>query len=123
MLVGTIATIALSYPLFLMLRGGFTAALVALVVAGVLIGLVGGPLPALLAERFPTRTRVTGVSLAYALSVALFGGTAPFIITAIVAATGYPLAAAYYTIACGLVTLLTLLLLRGRAAHLDPLRD
>jgi MFS family permease len=123
MLVGTVATIVLSYPLFLMLRGGFAAALAALVVAGVLIGLVGGPLPALLSERFPTRTRVTGVSLAYALSVAIFGGTAPFIITALVSATGNSLAAAYYTIACSLITLLTLLTLRGRAAHLEPLRD
>lgn len=123
MLVGTIGTIVLSYPLFLMLTAGFAAALAALVVAGILIGLVGGPLPALLSERFPTRTRVTGVSLAYALSVALFGGTAPFIITALVSASGSSLAAAYYTIACGLVTLITLLMLRGRATHLDPLRD
>ncbi|GAA4700945.1 MFS transporter [Pseudonocardia yuanmonensis] len=123
MLVGTVGTLVLSYPLFLMLRGGFGAALVALVVAGVLIGLVGGPLPALLSERFPTRTRVTGVSLAYAVSVALFGGTAPFIITAVVSATGNSLAAAWYTIACSLITLATLLALRGTAAHREALRD
>ncbi|MEU7812018.1 MFS transporter [Pseudonocardia sp. NPDC049154] len=123
MLVGTIGTLVLSYPLFLMLRGGFGAALVALVLAGVLIGLVGGPLPALLSERFPTRTRVTGVSLAYAVSVALFGGTAPFIITALVSATGNSLAAAWYTIACSLITLATLLALRQTAAHREALRD
>jgi MHS family proline/betaine transporter-like MFS transporter len=123
MLVGTIGTLVLSYPLFLLLRGGFGAALVALVVAGVLIGLVGGPLPALLSERFPTRTRVTGVSLAYAVSVALFGGTAPFIITAVVSATGNSLAAAWYTIACSLITLATLLSVRGAATHREPLRD
>lgn len=123
MLVGTVGTIVLSYPMFLMLTGGFAAALAALVVAGILIGLVGGPLPALLSERFPTRSRVTGVSLAYALSVALFGGTAPFIITALVSTTGSSLAAAYYTIACGLITLVTLLALRGRTTHVDPLRD
>ena len=123
MLVGTIGTLVLSYPLFLMLRGGFGAALVALVLAGVLIGLVGGPLPALLSERFPTRTRVTGVSLAYAVSVALFGGTAPFIITAVVSATGNSLAAAWYTIACSLITLATLLALRQTAAHREALRD
>lgn len=123
MLVGTVGTIVLSYPLFLMLRGGFVAALAALIVAGILIGLIGGPLPALLSERFPTRQRVTGVSLAYALSVALFGGTAPFIITAVVSATGNSLAAAWYTVACGLITLVTLLVLRRSAAHLEPLRD
>jgi len=123
MLVGTASTIVLSYPLFVLLGHGFGPALLALVVAGVLIGLVGGPLPALLSERFPTRQRVTGVSLAYALSVALFGGTAPFVITALVSATGTSLAAAYYTIGCGLITLVTLLQLRGRTTHLTPLRD
>ncbi|MEV1296020.1 MFS transporter [Pseudonocardia sp. NPDC049635] len=123
MLTGTIATTVLSYPLFLMLGSGFGPALLALIIAGGLIGLVGGPLPALLSEQFPTRTRVTGVSLAYALSVALFGGTAPFVITAIVSATGTSLAAAYYTIGCSLITLVTLLSVRGRTSHLDPLQD
>jgi MFS family permease len=123
MILGTVGTMVLSYPLFAMLKAGFGPALIALIVAGVLIGVVGGPMPALLAERFPTRSRVTGVSLAYALSVAIFGGTAPFIITAIVSLTGNSLAAAYYTIACSVITLLTLLLLRTRRTHLEPLRD
>jgi MFS family permease len=123
MVVGTVGVIVLSYPLFAMLKGGFGPALLSLVVAGALIGLVGGPLPALLSEQFPTRTRVTGVSLAYALSVAVFGGTAPFIITALVSATGNSLTAAYYTIGCGLITLITLLAIRRRATHLEPLPD
>lgn len=123
MLTGAAGVVALSYPLFRMLDSGFTLALIALVVAGVLIGLVGGPMPALLSERFPTRSRATGISLTYALSVACFGGTAPFIVTALVAATGHSAAAAYYTVACGLVTLLTLVFLKRRATHLDPLDD
>ena len=43
--------------------------------------------------------------------------------TAIVSVTGSSLAAAYYTIACSLISLVTLLLLRGRNSHLEPLRD
>lgn len=35
-----------------------------------------------MAEQFPTEVRVTGIALPYALSVTLFGGTAPYLITA-----------------------------------------
>jgi MHS family alpha-ketoglutarate permease-like MFS transporter len=35
-----------------------------------------------MAEQFPTEVRVTGIALPYALSVTLFGGTAPYFITA-----------------------------------------
>ena len=35
-----------------------------------------------MAEQFPAEVRVTGIALPYALSVTLFGGTAPYFITA-----------------------------------------
>jgi len=35
-----------------------------------------------MAEQFPAKVRVTGVALPYAISVTLFGGTAPYIMTA-----------------------------------------
>jgi MHS family alpha-ketoglutarate permease-like MFS transporter len=37
---------------------------------------------AVMAEQFPAKVRVTGVALPYAISVTLFGGTAPSIMTA-----------------------------------------
>jgi MHS family alpha-ketoglutarate permease-like MFS transporter len=37
---------------------------------------------AVMAEQFPAKVRVTGVALPYAISVTLFGGTAPYIMTA-----------------------------------------
>ena len=36
---------------------------------------------AIMAEQFPTEVRVVGISLPYAVAVALFGGTAPYITT------------------------------------------
>lgn len=36
-----------------------------------------------MAEQFPAEVRVTGIALPYALSVTLFGGTAPYIMTAL----------------------------------------
>jgi MHS family proline/betaine transporter-like MFS transporter len=113
LLVGSILVVALSYPLYCMLQLGFGGGLIALVIAGILIGAVGGPMPAFLSERFRTRNRATGVSVTYALSVAVFGGTAPYIITWLASTTGDPLSAAYYTLGCALISVVALLTIRG----------
>ncbi|GAA4535128.1 MFS transporter [Pseudonocardia xishanensis] len=125
LLAGTIGVVVLSYPMYMLISLGFGGGLVALLVAGVLIGVVGGPMPAFLSERFRTRNRAAGVSLTYALTVAIFGGTAPYLITAIADATGDPLSAAYYTLGCGVISLVGLLLItRGqRGQHLEALED
>ncbi|MFT4109972.1 MFS transporter [Propionicimonas sp.] len=68
---GTIAGIILG-PLLLGLIYGFYA---------------GGPFTAMV-ELFPAAVRVTGLSVAYNVSVAAFGGTAPFFDTWLVKATG-----------------------------------
>ncbi|QYB02138.1 MFS transporter [Rhodococcus sp. USK10] len=117
LLVGSILVVVLSYPLYYMLKLGFGGGLIALVIAGVLIGVVGGPMPAFLSERFRTRNRATGVSVTYALSVALFGGTAPYIITWLASATGDPLSAAYYTLGCAAISVIALLTIRGAQLH------
>ncbi|TQC45873.1 MFS transporter [Rhodococcus sp. WS4] len=125
LLWGSVAVVALSYPLYAMLGFGFRGGLIALAIAGVLIGAVGGPMPAFLSERFPTRSRATGISVTYALSVALFGGTAPYIITWLASATGDPLSAAYYTLGCAAVSVVALLTIRGvdREQHRAELED
>ncbi|WP_043781485.1 MFS transporter [Rhodococcus sp. JVH1] len=123
LLFGSAAVVVLSYPLYSMLKWGFGGGLVALIIAGILIGVVGGPMPAFLSERFRTRNRATGVSVTYALSVAIFGGTAPYIITWLASATGDPLSAAYYTLGCAIISVVALLTLRGsqRNQHREEL--
>ncbi|TQC48780.1 MFS transporter [Rhodococcus sp. WS4] len=125
LMAGATSVVILSYPLYLMLSMGFAGGLVALAIAGFLIGIVGGPTPAFLAERFRTRNRATGVSVSYAISVALFGGTAPYVITWLASTTGNPRSPAYYTILCAGLSVLALLSIRGsqRKNHLADLRD
>lgn len=117
LLWGSIATVVLSYPLYWLMDQNLAGGVIALFIAGVLIGAVGGPMPAFLAERFPTRHRATGVSVIYALSVAVFGGFAPYIITWIYSVTGDPLAAAYYTLGCALISVIGGIAWKVSATH------
>jgi MHS family proline/betaine transporter-like MFS transporter len=57
---------------------------------------------------FQTIGRSTWMTPAYALAVALFGGFAPFIAGWLIAATGSPLAPAYYVIAAAIVSFIVI---------------
>lgn len=80
----------------------------------------GGPLVAVLAELFPTRLRATAVALAYNLTAAVIGGSAPFIVTWLVAETGDPRAPALYVTGAAVISGVTLFWLRDR--YMEPLR-
>jgi MHS family proline/betaine transporter-like MFS transporter len=111
----------LSYPLFLLLNSGSLAAaigahagLAALEAVFVSASLAAG------AELFATRVRSTGYSIGYNVSVAVFGGTAPYVATWLADRTGNPIAPAYYVIAAAVATLATVLTMRETANR--PLR-
>jgi MFS transporter, MHS family, proline/betaine transporter len=115
--------IVLSYPLFLLLVswqsvGGLV---LAQAVATVILTLATGVACAVLSEAFPTRIRYTALSVSYGLSVAIFGGFAPFISTALIGATGNAIAPAYYVIFGGVVGLIAVCFLRETARR--PLLD
>jgi MHS family proline/betaine transporter-like MFS transporter len=55
------------------------------------------------------------MSTGYSLSVALFGGFAPFVATWLIARTGSPLSPTWYLIAAALVTTAVILPLRETA--------
>jgi len=57
-----------------------------------------------MAEMFPASVRVTAGAISYNLAFTLFGGTTPFISTALVEFTGNKLAPAYYLVGVALFT-------------------
>jgi MHS family proline/betaine transporter-like MFS transporter len=116
LIVGSLAFAVFAYPLFLMLNAGSLAVaiaahagLAAIESVFVCASLAAG------AELFATRVRSSGYSIGYNVSVALFGGTAPYVATWLVARTGNDLAPAYYVIVAALVTLITVLTMRETA--------
>ena len=54
---------------------------------------------------FPRAVRATGLALTYSVGVAIFGGTATYVVTWLVGVTGDPLASTYYVMAANVVLL------------------
>jgi MHS family proline/betaine transporter-like MFS transporter len=68
---------------------------------GMALGLQG----AMLVEIFPLRTRVTSMSLAYSVTLALAGGTAPLVAAWLIDVFHQPLAPAWYIMLYGAIGL------------------
>jgi MHS family proline/betaine transporter-like MFS transporter len=108
--------VLLTYPAFqLMQQSSPPAALTAQMALGVLLAGYLGALLVALTELFATRVRYSGFSIGYNFSVALFGGTGPFLVTYLIAQTGDKLVPAYYLIAGALVSLLFVAITRETA--------
>ncbi|MDA3646823.1 MHS family MFS transporter [Saccharopolyspora indica] len=85
---------------------------VAAAVGSIGSSLTYGPLAAYLSELFEPRVRYSGASLAYQLAAILVSGGTPFIMTALLAATGSSASVSAYLLLMGLCTLASALLLR-----------
>jgi MFS transporter, MHS family, proline/betaine transporter len=116
MVAATLLFMISAYPVFLMLTAQQSLAALVAVVAWMSLLKTGysGALPALLAEIFPTRTRVTGMALSYNIGVPLFGGFAPLTVQWLIGVTGSKLAPSYYLIGAGLLSLIALFAIRRR---------
>lgn len=116
MVTGAALVVVLAFPLMNLLQdeeSGNVAKGVAVFAAGLVVGLMAGPGPAMLAEMFPTRARYTGLGLAYSLSNAVFSGSAGLIITELIKRTkNVDIPAWYVAVTCA-VSVAALLTLRG----------
>lgn len=114
LLIGSaVLMIVLSYPLFLLMHSDAVwAPALATVGLGIVLALVLGVHAATVAELFPTRTRQSGLSIAYSLTAAIFVGTVPYLLTWIISTTGNVMAPAFYLMAVGLLGLATLMTMK-----------
>jgi MHS family proline/betaine transporter-like MFS transporter len=114
---------ALSYPLLSLMAGGTGLALVLpiQILFGILLALYSGAGPAAISEIFPTHLRSTWMTSGYALSVAIFGGFAPFIATWLIQSTGSPVAPTYlYLLPAAVISLLVIWSMKETAGtHLN----
>ena len=116
LLGSALGMLALAWPLFWLMHHS----VIGLMFLGqlgfaVLLGLFIGVMPATMAEAFPTRVRVSGVSVAYNLPLGVLGGTTPMAVTYLLAWSHDALAPAYYLMAAAAVSLGVLLRWRDTA--------
>ena len=94
----------LSVPSFLLINTGTIWGMgIGLVVMALLLLPMASTIPATLPALFPTRIRYGAFAIGYNVSTSLFGGTAPLVVTALIAATGSKLIPGFYLMAAAVV--------------------
>ena len=104
----------LLYPAFSLVVASGSPTVFLLVVAGLMIphAMSSAAGIILIPKIFPAAVRTSGLSIAYALGVTIFGGTAQIVFTWIIGATGNKLSWLWYIIAMSIVSLLGTLAIR-----------
>ncbi len=125
MLASCAAVLAAGYPAFMLLGLWPNPVMLFLLPIGLtLIGLLyNAPLTGFMGLVFPIRRRGVGLSVGYALGIAMFGGFAPFISTWLMAKTGDPRSPGLYLGFTALVTIVALLAAQRRLSRLQRASD
>lgn len=114
-LTGTVLMGLFAFPLFWLIdTGSVPLVFIGLLVAFTIHATMYGPQAALYAEMFPADVRFSGASLGYQFASVFAGGLAPFIMTALLAATGGSWSVATYIVACAVVTFVSVVTIRER---------
>ncbi|MFE2355330.1 glycine betaine/L-proline transporter ProP [Streptomyces parvulus] len=101
---GCAGFLLLSVPALLLIREGSLIAVgLGMATLGLLLVCFTASMPAALPALFPTRVRYGSLSIGFNVSVSLFGGTTPLVVTALIGATGDMMMPAYYMMAAAVV--------------------
>ncbi|HEX7113628.1 MAG TPA: MFS transporter [Steroidobacter sp.] len=115
---GVVAGLALALAFFPLLDTKSPVLITLAIVAALVIhAMMYGPQAAFIAERFPTRVRYSGASLAYTLAGIVGGGIAPMMFATLVKVYGTASAVAGYVIVALLITALVLIVAHERTGE------
>jgi MFS transporter, MHS family, proline/betaine transporter len=122
LIAGSVGFIVFSLPAFWLISlGNWSTTLLGMLMLALCLVLILGTIPSTLPALFPTEVRYTGFAISYNISVALFGGTAPFVAGYLASATGSNYAPAFYLMGIAAVALIPILLSPETARQ--PLRS
>lgn len=122
MIIGAcIALFALAIPCLLLIGSGHDGLIFAgLMLLGLALVCFTSSMPSTLPALFYTPVRYSALSIAFNVSVSLFGGTTPLVTAWLVERSGDPLVPAYYLMGAAAIGLVTMLFVRETAGL--PLR-
>lgn len=114
--IGAAGLALTAVPLFTWFTGDHLALILAAqMMMTTLLACYMGPFFATVATLFPVSQRYTGLSMAYNIASAIFGGTAPLLATVAMEWSGSPLAPGYYVSLCALLSLIVCFTIREDA--------
>ncbi|MEB1562736.1 glycine betaine/L-proline transporter ProP [Xanthomonas campestris] len=122
MIIGACAALfALAIPCLLLIGSGLDVLIfTGLMLLGLALVCFTSSMPSTLPALFYTPVRYSALSIAFNVSVSLFGGTTPLVTAWLVERTGDPLVPAYYLMGAAAIGLVTMLFVRETAGL--PLR-
>ena len=117
MMVSTIVSLLIAYPLFVLLTSHPTLPVLIFVQCCLMasLGLFQGSYCAFVCELFPAQVRSTGMAIGYNFAVMIFGGFAGAIATLLINVTGDKLAVVYYGLFGCVIGLVTIAFLKDRS--------
>jgi MHS family proline/betaine transporter-like MFS transporter len=130
-ILGAVTSTLIVFPAFAAFSTANTALIVSVHAAmGVCLAMFMSASGAAMVEIFPSRVRYAGFSIGFNISVAIFGGTAPYVATWLIAATGSPVSPSAILIVTGLMAIAAATTLHETAGRrvdatigaLDPIR-
>ncbi|MGX5718300.1 MFS transporter [Arthrobacter sp. MAHUQ-56] len=119
--IGALSTVVLAVPAFLLIGvGQIWSTLAGLALIAFPVTFYVANLASALPAQFPTSSRYGAMGIAYNFSVAIFGGTTPFIVAALISATGNDMMPAYYLMGTSLVGAVAIYFLKESARRPLP---
>ncbi|MEV8083027.1 MULTISPECIES: MFS transporter [Pseudarthrobacter] len=119
--IGAVSTVVLAIPAFTLIGiGEIWSTLAGLALIAFPVTFYVANLASALPAQFPTSSRYGAMGIAYNFSVAIFGGTTPFIVAALIGATGNDMMPAYYLMATSLVGAVAIYFLKESAQRPLP---
>ncbi|MCQ8192898.1 glycine betaine/L-proline transporter ProP [Streptomyces rugosispiralis] len=116
LMAGSVGFLVLAVPCFLLIKqGGIVPVFAGLLLLGLCllpyVSVMSASLPAL----FPTNVRYGSLSIAFNISVSLFGGTTPLVTEGLISSTGDDLMPAYYTMLAAVVGIIAAAVMKETA--------
>ena len=119
--IGAVSTVVLAAPAFALIGiGSIWSTLAGLSLIAFPVTFYVANLASALPAQFPTASRYGAMGIAYNFAVAIFGGTTPFIVAALISATGNDMMPAYYLMATSAVGAVAIYFLKESAQRPLP---
>ncbi len=119
--IGALSTVLLAIPAFMLIGvGEIWSTLLGLALIAFPVTFYVANLASALPAQFPTSSRYGAMGIAYNFAVAIFGGTTPFIVAALIGATGNDMMPAYYLMATSAIGAVAIYFLKESARRPLP---